>query len=251
MPAWCSEPQLSLGLSSSTPREANLPAAPPFDRCSAPLAVDYPTNVHTLLEPVPTTPTASRHTVIAREAIPADSLMAFDLEDGTLYFYKAQVPDPPKVTFADDLSQLFKEWYVSDLLRKHARDALRVQWGLWKYVVAEREHYPSEDLFWAHYSDEDGHRLNFKTICELLQDGRKESDEQDAAAALWFFGNDLAHPAAHGYFHYKKSGKQYLCTKVQAIAGKWHQLLREHPEVAQQWERVRDQFLPAEPDSRT
>ncbi|KAM5537041.1 hypothetical protein V8D89_009370 [Ganoderma adspersum] len=217
--------------------------------------------------------TASRHTVIAREAIPPEHRRFFNLEDGVLYFHEAQVPDPPKVTFADDLSQLFKDWYVSDLLivngrgipvrdwdsfyrkrtgiKQHAWDALRVQWGLWKHIVTEREHFPSEELFWAKYSDEDGKHLNFKTICELLQGGRRETDEHDSAAALWFFENDLTHPAAHGYFRYKKSGKWKLCTGVRGIAKKWRLLLQEQPEVAQRWAEVRDHFSPTEHLPRT
>ncbi|KAI1789724.1 hypothetical protein LXA43DRAFT_1096140 [Ganoderma leucocontextum] len=240
------------------------------DHARAP-AVSCP-NTHATAAAAHVTPpfNATHRAVLERDAIPPANLLAFDFDDGTtLYFDKTwQVPNPPKVTFADDLSQLFKEWYVSDLLlvngrgipvkdwdrfykkrigiKQHAWELVRVQWGTWKFIVTERQRFASEELFWAHYSDKDGNRLNFKTICDLLQDGRKENDERDAAAARWFFGNDLADPAAHNYFHYKKSGKRYLCTKVQTIAAKWRQLLREHREVAQQWDRVRDQFTLAE-----
>ncbi|PIL27067.1 hypothetical protein GSI_10206 [Ganoderma sinense ZZ0214-1] len=197
--------------------------------------------------------------VVPRDAIPPANLLTFDFDDSTmLHFDKTyQVSNPPKVTFSDNLSQLFKEWHVSNLLRvngrgipvkdwdrfykkrtgikQHAWDLLRVQWGTWKFIVEERERFTSEELFWAQYSDKNGNHLNFKTICERLQTSRKESNEKDAAAVCWFFDNDLAQPATHGYFYYKKSGKQHLVTEARTVAAKWRQLLQDKPKVALQW----------------
>ena len=80
--------------------------------------------------------------------------MVLELDGKTLRFDKARVPNPPKVTFAHDVSRLLREWHSSDLLRvdghgipikhweclytkrvgikEHAWDSIRVQWGNWK-----------------------------------------------------------------------------------------------------------------------
>lgn len=111
-----------------------------------------------------------------------------------------------------------------------------------QFIVAERERFPSEDAFWARYSEDNGKHFNFQKILDTLQGGRKDEDEKDAAAALRFFENDLTHPRARGYFHYKKTGRVHVCTKTQAIATKWRALLRDHPDIARQWELSRDEL---------
>ncbi|KAI0696041.1 hypothetical protein C8T65DRAFT_529848, partial [Cerioporus squamosus] len=163
-----------------------------------------------------------------------------------LAFDRTQVPSPPKVSFANDLPRLFREWHDSDLLtvngrgipikhwerfykkrvgiKQHAWDLVRVKWGNWRFLVLERERFDSEDAFWAKYTDEEGKHLNFQKILDALQGGRKTDDNRDAAAALWFFGGDLTRPDAHGRFSYKKDGKSYVCKKNQAIAVKWRKL---------------------------
>lgn len=58
---------------------------------------------------------------------------------------------------------------------------------------------PSEDAFWAHYSDKNGKRMNYQKILDTFKDERKADDETDAATALRFFKNDLSDPRARKY----------------------------------------------------
>lgn len=100
----------------------------------------------------------------------------------------------------------------------------------------------SDEAFWSKYSDEEGKPLCFQQIFDILQGTSKDEDQLHAHQALWFFDNDLTQPGAHGYFHYKKTGRLHVCTKKQTIAQKWRNLLNEQPDVAQQWELVRYRF---------
>ncbi|TFK81643.1 hypothetical protein K466DRAFT_604328 [Polyporus arcularius HHB13444] len=193
--------------------------------------------------------------------IPPQNLMIFDLDGETLRFDKTEVPNPPKADFAHDISRLFREWHSSSLLvisgrgipikhwerfykkrsgiKTHAWKSIRALWGNWKFIVTEREQFASEDAFWAKYSEENGKRMNYQKILDILQDRRKADAKRDAAAALRFFNNDLGQPRAKGYFHYTRTGVDMVCTDMYAIASKWRQLLSEHPDIAQEWELSR------------
>ncbi|KAI0721352.1 hypothetical protein C8T65DRAFT_692418 [Cerioporus squamosus] len=204
-----------------------------------------------------------RHCRGSWEAIPTRNLVIVDLDGDELAFDRTQVPNPPKVSFANDLPRLFREWHTSEILtvngrgipvkhwdlfykkrigiKQHAWDVVRVQWGNWKacFLVTERETFSSEAMFWAKYSDSEGNRLSFQKILDILQGSRKTDDDRNAAAALWFFDGNLAQPGAHGYFAYRKSGTFYVCTKTQTIASKWRKLLHERKDVAELWELAR------------
>ncbi|OBZ71138.1 hypothetical protein A0H81_08474 [Grifola frondosa] len=201
---------------------------------------------------------------VPREAIPRQNLMVLDIGGQELTFDKTKVPNPPPINFSDNLSQLFAEWHVSDLLKvnghgipvKHwecfykkrmgiksgAWSILRVKWGNWKFLVEERERFHSEEDFWAAYSNkEDGSRLLYQQILDRLQGGRGEDDDRDAANALKYFGGDLTRPDARSAFSYKKRGVHSVCSKNQAIAKKWWQLLQEDPGIAEGWRVMQEE----------
>ncbi|KAH9858618.1 hypothetical protein C2E23DRAFT_880083 [Lenzites betulinus] len=179
--------------------------------------------------------------------IAPENLLIFDIDGEVLPFDKTTVPNPPPINFSDDLPRLFlngrgigvKHWaqfYKKRAhIKQHAWDVLRVKWGTWKFIVEERERFPSEAAFWARYSNEKGARLNYQKIIDSLQNERSHNDERDSAAALAFFAGDLSRPEARGYFIYKKSGRSFICNKPAAIAQKWRQLLGDHPDIAQQY----------------
>ncbi|PIL33098.1 hypothetical protein GSI_04547 [Ganoderma sinense ZZ0214-1] len=174
-----------------------------------------------------------------------------------------QVPDPPAVSFSDNLSQLFREWYVSSLLivnghgipiqhwpwfykekrniRTNVWSVIRMKWTIWKFIVEEFERHGTEEAFWGEHSDSDGKRHNFKRICSDLKTGRKNDNRRDADAALNYFGHDLSHPDALGYFTYKRTGKTLTMTKPEKIGGQWRKLLKEHPEIAEAWAATQPQ----------
>ncbi|KAJ2987813.1 hypothetical protein NUW54_g9313 [Trametes sanguinea] len=86
--------------------------------------------------------------------IPSENLMIFELDGEEIAFDKTAVPNPPPVSFADDLSQLFREWHSSNLLvvngrgipikhwnsfygkraqiKSHVWDVIRARWNKWK-----------------------------------------------------------------------------------------------------------------------
>ncbi|KAI0708334.1 hypothetical protein C8Q76DRAFT_744156 [Earliella scabrosa] len=190
--------------------------------------------------------------------------MIFDIDGTPLYFDKTQVPNVPMINYSDDLPRLFREWHKSNTLvvngrgipvkdwerfykkrsgiKEHAWELVRVKWGNWKFLVMERERFPTEDAFWAKYSDAEGHRLGYQKILDHLQEERIAAYAYDAAAALWFFNEDLTSPDTYGYFIYKKTGKVEVCKQTQTVAERWHKLLADKPDVAQRWERVRGAF---------
>ncbi|KAL7282612.1 hypothetical protein ACG7TL_004084 [Trametes sanguinea] len=227
---------------------ASAPSSIPTHRTSNTAAVAYKCSASDLNHQA-TSGTASQ-----------DNLRFFEIDGEVLQFDPATVPNPPTINFSDDLSRLFREWHHSTLLvingrgigvkhwerfykkraniKQHAWEVLRVRWGTWKFLVEERERFVSDEAFWAHYSNEHGQPLNYQKIVDILQSGRINADARDAAAALEFFGNDLSRADAHGYFMYKKANKLFVCNKPASVAQKWRQLLRDHPEIAQRWERM-------------
>ncbi len=83
--------------------------------------------------------------------------MFFDLDGVRIAFDKTTVPNPPQVSFADDISRLFREWHQSELLvigghgipikhwgwfykkrthiKSHVWDVIRAKWNKWKVRV--------------------------------------------------------------------------------------------------------------------
>ncbi|TDL16528.1 hypothetical protein BD410DRAFT_795296 [Rickenella mellea] len=167
-----------------------------------------------------------------------------------------KVPDPPATHFSDNIDGLFKNWHESKLLivngrgiavkfwpefymrskgsRTHAWDALKGEWGKWKYIADERDSCDSDEAFWLKFQDGNGKCLHYTAILDKLQKQRVEAIKQDSADALKFFGGDLSRVDARGAFMYSTRGQRQVMIKPEAIAKKWRTLLQD-PEISRQW----------------
>ncbi|TFK78468.1 hypothetical protein K466DRAFT_606959 [Polyporus arcularius HHB13444] len=196
--------------------------------------------------------------VLAQHEIPADKLALLDIDGDVLAFDKTSVPVPPSLSFSD-VSKLFRDWYTSTDLVVNGRGipirhwkrlymmvggwkAIKAQWSRFQFLVQERELFASEDAFWAKYSHEDGRRYNYQRIVDTLQRARVRTNHHDASAALFFFHNDLTQDRALNYFKYVRSSEVIYCEKPAIVAERWRRLLIDHPDIAVQWEAVRDDF---------
>ncbi|THH21117.1 hypothetical protein EUX98_g8453 [Antrodiella citrinella] len=110
-------------------------------------------------------------------------------------------------------------------------NALKVTWGLWKFIVEEKEWLGSEDAFWKEHSHKDGTHLTYKQINEKLRDARAAQNKADTDAALKYFYGDLFGEAARGWFTYAKGGAEQQSSKDQKIARVWRQILEEDEEA--------------------
>ncbi|KAG2108143.1 hypothetical protein BD769DRAFT_1299859, partial [Suillus cothurnatus] len=153
---------------------------------------------------------------------------------------------PPTIHLSKDINQLCEEWEESNLLvingrripvkywgefykkgkgvRPAAWDALRVEWGNWKFIAEEQQRYLDNASFWCAFSDNNGKVFPYQQILNHLAERWVSAAAQDANNACTFFGGNLDHPLAHGAFCYAKSGKTYLSSKDNAVAKKWHEL---------------------------
>ncbi|KAI0710242.1 hypothetical protein C8Q76DRAFT_798977 [Earliella scabrosa] len=213
---------------------------------------------------VPLYQPGSQHhaSAIPDSCIPAEHLRYFELDGETFAFDKSQVPNPPGIAFSDDLSRLFQEWHRSSLLVVNGRGiplkhwpwfykrktgikpevwkVIRMKWNNWKFIVKERERFPTEDAFWAVYSD-NGTRFNMQRILDLLQGSRMSNSARDAQAARKFFNKNLADPRAHGYFLYKKTNTVQVMKQDATVARQWCKLLQDYPDIAEAWEDMQDE----------
>ncbi|KAH9913413.1 uncharacterized protein B0H18DRAFT_888284 [Fomitopsis serialis] len=183
------------------------------------------------------------------------------LDGHDIQFDRAHLPDPPAIHFSDDISALFRDWHMSQWLRINGRGipikhwdkiykkrnglvetdawkAIKVEWGNWKFLVAERERFPSEETFWNMYSDEKGEKLSYQQILDKLQEGRGCTDEVDYNAAMQYFGGDLDRADAHGAFRYRKSGKWIISSKKLVVARTWRKILAEDAGIRSNWEAM-------------
>ncbi|KAG2739317.1 hypothetical protein P692DRAFT_20756062 [Suillus brevipes Sb2] len=110
-------------------------------------------------------------------------------------------------------------------VKNTAWDALRVEWGNWKFIAEERQRYPDTASFWCAFSDGNGKRFSYQQILNCIADRRISAAARDANDARTFFGGDLDNPLAEGAFRYNKGGKSYLSSKDDAVAKKWRELL--------------------------
>ncbi|KAG1886885.1 uncharacterized protein F5891DRAFT_1200534 [Suillus fuscotomentosus] len=177
------------------------------------------------------------------------------LLDGERFEYdKTQVPEPPMIHLSRDIDRLCKEWESSNLLcvggrgipvkywgefykrgkgvKNTAWDALRVEWGNWKFIAEERQHYPDTTSFWRAFSDRNGKRFSYQQILNCIADQRISAATQDANDACTFFDGNLDHPLAQGAFRYTKGGKSYVSSKDDAVAKKWRELLATRPDIS-------------------
>ncbi|KAG1901624.1 uncharacterized protein F5891DRAFT_1187498 [Suillus fuscotomentosus] len=98
-----------------------------------------------------------------------------------------------------------------------AWDALRVEWGNWKFIAKERQRYPDTASFWHAFSDRNGKRFSYQQILNSIAEQRTSAAAQDANNARTFFGGNLDHPLAQGAFRYAKGSKMYLLSKDDAV----------------------------------
>ncbi|KAF9232543.1 hypothetical protein BU15DRAFT_37546, partial [Melanogaster broomeanus] len=177
--------------------------------------------------------------------------------DESFAFDTSKVPDPPTVHLSKDIDRLCREWHASSLLvvdgheipvkywpefykkasgaKPHAWQALRVEWGNWKYIAEEWDRHHDSVSFWHKFSNERGEPLLYKAILEILAKQRNANAVQDATNARSFFGGNLSHPDAQGAFSYMKSGKTFLATKDDVVARKWQTLLKNDPDISACW----------------
>ncbi|KAJ7227547.1 hypothetical protein C8J57DRAFT_947455, partial [Mycena rebaudengoi] len=171
-----------------------------------------------------------------------------------------RVPNPPNIHFSGDIPRLFREWESSTLLmvngrgiaikywalfyqrRKQGRnvkngawDRIRTVWGNWKFLVEERQRFPSDEAFWNKYLAADNSHLRYQQILDALKEARELKDKTDADRARKFFGGNLDHPDADEAFTYIKSGKRRIKDKDSAVAEIWRELLSSNTDIASRW----------------
>ncbi|KAG2111498.1 uncharacterized protein F5147DRAFT_651179 [Suillus discolor] len=141
------------------------------------------------------------------------------------------------------VNKLCAEWESSNLLcgefykrakgvKTTAWDALRVEWGNWKFIAEEHQHYLDTASFWNAFSDGNGKRFLYQQILNGIAEQRTSAAAQDANNAHTFFGGNLDHPLAQGSFHYAKGSKTYLLSKDDAVAKKWRKILTTWPDIS-------------------
>ncbi|KDQ61320.1 hypothetical protein JAAARDRAFT_579445 [Jaapia argillacea MUCL 33604] len=183
-----------------------------------------------------------------------------------IQFDLALLPEPPAVSFSDNMSELFREWSKSekgyltisghkipicqwDLYKCRRRGGickdsrywskLRASWHNWKYVVEEFQKYPSEDTFHDAFVTSTGKRMCYSQILDRITKAKETGRSQfkaDAEAARTFFGGQLDDPKAMGKFQYKKSGKWRIRSTDEQVAMAWRVLLEENEDIKLEWE---------------
>ncbi|KAI0736361.1 hypothetical protein C8Q72DRAFT_985912 [Fomitopsis betulina] len=183
-----------------------------------------------------------------REA--TSQLVCARLDDEDFYFDKTCLPDPPSIHYSQDIPALFREWHSSQLLTIDGRGiaikhwealykkckgftdsntwkVIGVEWLNWKFLVEERERFPSEEAFWTEYSNEKQEHMSYQQILDKLKAAWAHQDDVDFKAAMQYFGENLDRADAKGRFRYKKGGKSMLMRKRHDITKKWRELLAE------------------------
>ncbi|KAF9229986.1 hypothetical protein BU15DRAFT_84214 [Melanogaster broomeanus] len=194
------------------------------------------------------TPTPSVHIPVTVPSKDAGKLGIARLGDESFAFDTSKVPDPPTVHLSKDIDRLCREWHASSLLvvdgheipvkywpefykkasgaKPHAWQALRVEWGNWKYIAEEWDRHHDSVSFWHKFSNERGEPLLYKAILEILAKQRN---------------------ANAGAFSYVKSGKTFLATKDDVIARKWQTLLKNDPDISARWQPSKRRHLLQDP----
>ncbi|EPT03527.1 hypothetical protein FOMPIDRAFT_113893 [Fomitopsis schrenkii] len=239
------------------PRVLSVPHTPPQ---ITPRISEGPSDVPAVAPGDPPPPTCN--TTTEREGTTSTpshaSVVCAKLGDEDFYFDRAHLPDPPSIHFSQDISALFREWHSSHLLTINGRgiaikhwevlykkrrgftdtDAWKVigvEWLNWKFLVEERECFPSEEAFWREYSDEKHEHMSYQQILDRLKAVRAHQDNVDYKAAIEYFGGNLDRTDANGKFRYKKGGKSMLMRKARDVAKKWRELLAEDDTLRTRW----------------
>ncbi|EIM91543.1 uncharacterized protein STEHIDRAFT_108073 [Stereum hirsutum FP-91666 SS1] len=186
------------------------------------------------------------------------------LTDGVLvHFRSSDLRPPPTISFADDVSKLFREWYRSDyivlggrgipisewdkLYKKkiaiqalvNAWDTFRSTWGNWKFIITEFERLGCNEVqFFAKFRTDEGARMRYQEILDHLQLERKKRDADlgvKAARVKDFFGGNLECPDAGNTFTYKKSGRVMTVSKNTEIVSRFEGLCSMDLGVQSRW----------------
>ena len=107
-----------------------------------------------------------------------------------------------------------------------------------QFLVEERERFPSEEAFWAEYSNEKQERMSYQQILDRLKMARTHQDDLDYEAVMRYFDRNLDHVDAKGKFRYKKGGKSVLMCKRRDVAKKWRELLAEDDTLRVGWDAM-------------
>ncbi|KAG1858744.1 hypothetical protein DFJ58DRAFT_658634 [Suillus subalutaceus] len=199
----------------------------------------------TAVLPLSSQPVSSPHLdfgTVPQQSIPSAKLRVALLGDERFEYDKTRVPEPPTIHLSKDIDRLCKEWESSNLLHVGGRgipvkywgefykrakgakttawDALRVEWGNWKFIAEEHQRYPDTASFWCAFSDGNSKKFSYQQILNCIAEQRTAAAAQDANNARIFFGGNLDHSLARGAFRYAKGSKTYLLRKDDAIAKK-------------------------------
>ncbi|KAG1901177.1 uncharacterized protein F5891DRAFT_950945, partial [Suillus fuscotomentosus] len=171
------------------------------------------------------------------------------LGDGTmLQLDDSDIPDPPAISFSNDISSLNSMWDDHTehwqgasfiviqghpiaiehwpVLYRYGRDqqwkGTKNKWTDWRDIIqCYRQGSPEE--FWAKFSI-DGEHMTFTTIIQKLRDVRKETHSHIMQQAYEEFGATF-----NAHFTYRRGGKEYVMTKPSAIAKRYTELTGKGP----------------------
>ncbi|KAG2108109.1 hypothetical protein BD769DRAFT_1675369 [Suillus cothurnatus] len=142
------------------------------------------------------------------EIIPPENLGIAHLGQEKFLYDRTTVPSPPTIHLSKDINQLCEEWEESNLLvingrripvkywgefykkgkgvRPAAWDALRVEWGNWKFIAEEQQRYLDNASFWCAFSDNNGKVFPYQQILNHLAERWVSAAAQDANNACTF-----------------------------------------------------------------
>ncbi|KAG2052051.1 hypothetical protein BDR06DRAFT_973412 [Suillus hirtellus] len=127
---------------------------------------------------------------VPQQSIPSAKLGVALLRDEQFEYDKTQVPEPPTIHLSKDIDRLCEEWESSNLLcvggcripvkywgefykrakgvKTTAWDALRVEWGNWKFIAEERQCYLDTASFWHASSDGNSKKFSYQQILNSI-----------------------------------------------------------------------------------
>ncbi|KAG1888025.1 uncharacterized protein F5891DRAFT_987886 [Suillus fuscotomentosus] len=175
----------------------------------------------------------------------SNKLHVLNLGDGTiLQLVDDDIPDPPAVSFANDILRLNAMWddntvhWLNEsiitiqghpiavkywpLLYRYGPNqqwkGTKSKWTDWRDVV-ERYRQGTPDHFWADFKTDSGERMKFTAIVQKLRDERKAEH-----TALVERAHREFHAEFDDLFTYRRGGEGHVMTKPSAIARKYIEL---------------------------
>ncbi|KAG1897689.1 uncharacterized protein F5891DRAFT_902528, partial [Suillus fuscotomentosus] len=151
----------------------------------------------------------------------SNKLRVLNLGDGTiLQLVDDDIPDPPAVSFANDILRLnamwddnTAHWLNESIITIQGHPSLK--WTDWRDVV-ERYRQGTPDHFWADFKTDSGERMKFTAIVQKLRDERKAEH-----TALVERAHREFHAKFDDLFTYRRGGEGHVMTKPSAIARKY------------------------------